>query len=138
MNNQAGSSIIFPPSTQVIKSEQLICVDVDDTLLLWNAPIFDQTNSMIPFENPYNGGTYMVAAHWPHITVVKQRLARGATIILWSASGFAWAKAAAEACGISGENLICASKPSFYIDDKPASAWMGEPMFMNPKDMWAR
>lgn len=123
----------------VIKSEQLICVDVDDSLLLWNSPArLSASKDAVDFSNPYTGMRHRVAVHMPHVLVVRQRLQRGATIVLWSASGWQWAEAAAIACNINGENLIIASKPSFYIDDKSAENWMGKPMYMDPDDLWAR
>lgn len=117
---------------QYLNTEQLICVDVDDSIILWNT---DRIKDNF-FKNPFTGQKHSVAIHKPHVRVIKQRLARGATVILWSASGPAWAKAAAFMCDIKGDNLIIAPKPIFHLDDKPAENWMGPRMYMDPDDQW--
>lgn len=110
-------------------TEQLIPVDCDGTLLLWDEPITPENEAdLVEFFDPYEGATKWVLPHKPHIKICKDRLARGAKLLIWSQSGYAWAAQTAKACGLDiyGDNVIVTSKPICIIDDLPASAWLSE------------
>lgn len=119
----------------VINSEQRIDSDIDETLLMWN----EKTNSTVQFRNPYTGGLVDVSVNSANLEVLKGRLARGATVVLHSASGYKWAAAAAVALGLDNNpNIIVMSKPVAYIDDKPCEKWMGDHIYLKPDDRYGR
>lgn len=115
---------------KTINSEQLICVDVDDTILLWQPVTPENQSNLVEFYDPYEKCKKWVLSHPAHIKIIKDRKARGATIILWSQSGYEWAVQAAKACGLLEYVDYCASKPVAIIDDKPASAWLQERIYL--------
>lgn len=116
---------------KIINSEQLICADVDDTVIIWSDPVtIENEANLVQFYDPYEKCTKWVLSHPAHIKIIKDRKARGATIILWSQSGYEWAVQAAKACGLLEHVDYCASKPVAIIDDKPASAWLQERIFL--------
>jgi len=121
---------------QEIKSEQIICVDIDSTLLLWDAPMLGA--SYVKFSDPYDGEQKWVAAHLAHIKILKDRKARGATILVWSQSGHAWAKAAIEALKLEPWVDFVASKPIAIIDDLPASEWLQERIYLSPTSQYGK
>ncbi len=121
---------------RTIASEQLICCDIDYTLLMWGSR--NKGSRSVRFKDPYEGTIKLVQVHEANLKIVIDRLSRGATILVWSASGHKWATAALAALGVSHRNIIIASKPIAYIDDKPASAWMGEQVFLPVDSTWGQ
>ena len=116
---------------KIIASEQILYVDVDYTLLIWSADL--QSGS--PFYDPYEEKFKKVKIHYPHLEIVKDRLKRGATIILHSQSGYEWAASAARCLGLDKEEkVIVMSKPIGYIDDKPCEKWMGDHINLDIND----
>ncbi len=111
---------------KIIENEQIICCDVDETLISWDTYATEQ---MI-VHDPYTNSKKYLRPHNAHIYLLKSRLERGATVILWSAGGYKWAEAVAKALSLTHERIIYMSKPIAYIDDKPANSWMGEHIYI--------
>lgn len=119
---------------QINKSEQVICVDIDNTLVL-HGPI-KKGQKTVSITNPYTKEQKIMRIHEPHLRVVTERLARGATLIVWSAGGYAWAEAVLKALNLTHKNIRVFSKSIAYIDDKVATKWMGEHINMDPEDTY--
>lgn len=118
---------------KIIESEQVICCDVDETLISWDTTMYNPVASALPLiivKDPYTNKELYLRPHNPHIYLLKARLERGATVILWSAGGYKWAEAVAKALSLTHERIIYMSKPIAYIDDKPANSWMGEHIYI--------
>jgi hydroxymethylpyrimidine pyrophosphatase-like HAD family hydrolase len=116
---------------RVIKSEQIICTDIDGTLIVWGNPKSDDT--IVTIKDPYFDEDVTLAVHRPNLRIFESRLARGATMIVWSANGYKWAAAVMKALGFSEhESIIVFSKPIAYIDDKKAEEFMGEHIYLSP------
>lgn len=112
----------------VIKNEQVIFFDVDDTLIVWDAKISDRH---IEVKSPYNTNEIdLVKPHPGHIKILKDRYARGSTIIVWSAGGYKWAEAVVKALGLSKYVSFIMSKPFMYVDDKEACEILGERLYL--------
>jgi hypothetical protein len=112
-----------------ISEEQVIGVDVDDTLVLHRAAKEGETT--VDVLDPYDGTTVRLVVHKPHIKLIEDRTARGCAIIVWSQSGPQWAKAVVDALGIKPA-LICA-KPFFVVDDLPINEWLNNRVYLNPE-----
>lgn len=91
-----------------IKSDKIIFVDVDDTLVLWS--------STSPTYTPHHG----------HILMLKKFKARGHKIVVWSAGGWEWANKIVNELGLELYVDIVMSKPAWFIDDLPSSVFMPE------------
>ena len=113
---------------KIIKSEQILAVDIDNTLLLWDE--HDSGNQSVVFTDPYTGETKQVKVHEAHLRIVKSRLSRGAVLLVWSSSGYRWVEAALFALQLEHPRVIVLSKPIAYIDDKPCAEWMGERIYL--------
>lgn len=121
---------------KVIKSENLIVFDVDETLVCYpgkkDGVKFPSDNILV--YDPYDGEYVARSAHKPHIKLLKNHKARGATILVWSQNGYEWAKAVVRALELDEFVDIIASKPRAYVDDLPSSEWMGPRIYMKPED----
>lgn len=117
-----------------IRTENLVPIDIDDTLICWG---LDHPN-MVDFVDPYYGNTLRVTPHEPNIKIMMNYIERGATILVWSRSGYKWAEAALKALGIDHPNIYVASKPFAYVDDKPCQDWMGERVCLPIDSPWGR
>jgi hypothetical protein len=112
----------------VIKNEQVIFCDVDDTLVMWQDP--SPSATMVTISDPYSLRMYELPINKGNLKVLKDRKKRGSTIILWSAGGWEWAKAVAVALDLQGHVDYCMSKPIGYIDDKKAEKILGEHIYI--------
>ena len=121
---------------QIVKSEQLVCFDVDDSLILHRKA--KKKDKVVCFTDPYDGSQHYVVVHEPHIKVLKDRKARGATVVVWSQSGWAWAESVVRALGISQYVDLIASKPILVVDDKPVEQWMGERLYLDPDSKYGK
>jgi predicted phosphatase len=112
----------------IIKSEQVICVDIDETLIMHKKA--KKKDLVVNFTDPYDGTLRYVVVHKPHVKILKDRKRRGATIIVWSQSGYQWAVAVVKALQLQDYVDFVASKPVAIIDDKPASDWLAERIYL--------
>lgn len=115
-----------------IENEQIIGFDVDDTLILYK-PIEDNDETVIVID-PYDGVERKFVVHRPHIKLMTDRQARGCQIIVWSQGGPQWAKAVVDALGIDG--VIIMAKPFMIVDDLPATAWLSNRTYIDPKSKY--
>lgn len=111
-----------------VKNEQVIFIDVDDTLIIWGK--IKRGQKAVAVTNPYDGHQEIVRAHLGHIKILKDRKARGAHIIVWSAGGYAWAGAVVKALGLEKYVDHVMSKPIMYIDDLEAKDILGERLYL--------
>lgn len=121
---------------KVIRSEQLLCVDVDDTLIMHKKA--KKGDTVVCFTDPYDGSQRYVVVHKPHVKILKDRKRRGATIVVWSQSGFQWAEAVVVALKLQAHVDFVASKPVAIMDDKPASDWLAERIYLNPDSLYGQ
>lgn len=118
----------------IIESEQIIPCDIDSTLLMWGHEM--SGGRYVWFTDPYEEIDKRVLVNTANLKVFEDRLVRGATILVWSASGYLWSKAAMNALNINHKNVVILGKPVGYIDDKPCQDWMGPRIFLAPDDKW--
>ena len=111
-----------------IENEQVIGFDCDDTLILHRNPIEgEQTVDVI---DPYDGITRTYVIHKPHVKLMKDRMARGCAILMWSQNGPKWAKAVAEALDLKPTLIL--AKPCMIVDDLPIQDWIGPRIYLKP------
>jgi len=117
---------------KIIKSESPFPVDVDDTLILYE-PIAGQEEDYILVKDPYEEDTNIrVWPHKAHIKLLKDKKSRRSKIIVWSQSGFEWAAAVVKALELEAYVDFVMTKPHAYMDDLPATEWMGARVYLPP------
>lgn len=113
---------------QVFETDQVVCCDVDDTLVMWN---LDDKSKDISIPDPYSPGvSNFVTPHLAHIQLLRKFKERGFTIIVWSAGGFKWAHNVVNALEIEPFVDLVMSKPCRYIDDLACKEWMGPRIYI--------
>ncbi len=105
---EPSSSKVNQP--QLIENEDIVCFDVDDTLILWNRPDSD----LVVGDSSYK-------IHKKHIQSMKRFHSRGQFVIVWSKGGAKWAKKAVKLLGIEKYVNLVMAKPSWCFDDQPLS-----------------
>jgi predicted phosphatase len=113
----------------VIQPDRVVVVDVDDTLVCWDISQFDEVQQ-VTIEH-VNGPVQLVP-HQKNINTLIKFWKLGYTMIVWSASGRAWAQAVVTQLGLEQYVHTVMSKPMYYFDDKPAESWIGPRVYRNP------
>lgn len=107
---------------KVINDDCIWCVDIDDTLLLWDE--CRSTNSTVEFTEPHSKDKIIVAINENNIRLMKEKKSRGATVILWSQGGYEYAESVAKALCLEEYVDFIMTKPVGLIDDLEANHWM--------------
>ena len=105
---------------KVYESENIVCFDVDDTLVIWNVPPGEEGNTRV-FDN--FGFKEKLLPHRAHIKLLKQFKARGQFVIVWSQGGHQWASEVVKYLELTEYVDLIMAKPKWIVDDLPASAW---------------
>lgn len=101
-----------------IENDLIVVCDVDDTILMWNnVKWWEPDNDLLEITDPTDSSTVWLKPHKAHINLLKKYKAQGYTIIVWSAGGYRWARAAVNALGLDKIVDYRMSKPLKYIDD---------------------
>lgn len=101
-----------------IENDLIVVCDVDDTILLWNnVKWWEPGEDLLEITDPTDSSTVWLKPHTAHINLLKKYKAQGYTIIIWSAGGYRWARAATKALGLDKIADLRMSKPLKYIDD---------------------
>jgi FMN phosphatase YigB (HAD superfamily) len=103
-----------------VEGDRTLYVDCDDTLVLWN--ISDYPDSPRIKINLYHEDTVLVP-HQKNINLLIKFRKLGYKIIVWSQSGADWAEAVVNQLLLSDYVDLVITKPTYYLDDLPASAW---------------
>lgn len=119
----------------VNEKENIVCYDVDDTLVMWD-DLFDRphNNSMgaeaQPFVDPYDNSTNYLFPHRKHIGLLKKHAGRGCMVVVWSAAGVKWAESVIKALGLEQYVDVVTTKPSKYVDDLPGNEILGTRIYL--------
>lgn len=103
-----------------ILGERVLAVDVDDTLVLWNAS--SAPGSSQEFFSPENR-VVTLHQHTKNINLVEKFYKLGYTILVWSGSGVDWAETVCTQLGIDYMVTNYMTKPGFMLDDQPVKNW---------------
>lgn len=96
----------------VNRNDQIVEVDVDGTLVLWNHPHPNTSINGVPCR-----------IHTKHVEAIKQFHARGQYVIVWSDGGHEWASFVVHFLNLQTYVDEVRSKSKWHFDDKPQSEW---------------
>lgn len=103
---------------KVIKAEDVVTFDVDNTIALWDHNHNIPHEGAIEIKNPYSGEIVYLRPHKVHIRIMKEYKGRGFTNIVWSAGGTKWSEAVVKAFGLEEYVDYVMTKPNRHFDDK--------------------
>lgn len=114
---------------RIIKNERIIPYDIDGTLIYYGenkggptADIYDAvTNSFIT-----------VNVNWPMVRLFHEEYSRGGQMLVWSRSGWKWAKHVILALQLDICDPIIMSKPLVYFDDSNVDTWLKDRVYLEP------
>lgn len=128
------NSALAKAKPRLLGSEDVICVDVDDTLIMWYIDDVADKKDLITIEDPYIPGHYeTLAVHHRHVSLVKRLKAQGNAIVVWSYGGEKWAQTIVEALGLSEHVDFIMPKPAEYVDDTPMAEWQPKRIYLHKK-----
>lgn len=117
-----------------IKKENVVWIDVDDTLVMWpdnpfqpqfkdsSAPVKAIDPTYMPFDN--YGETVYLKPHDKNIQLLKSYKERGYLVIVHSANGYQWANEVVSKLLLRQYIDFVMTKAMKYVDDLPAHEWM--------------
>lgn len=106
---------------RIVKSDNIVCFDVDDTLLMWE---YDNDLLFHSKARPINVNGCTVLAHDTHIRKLKEFKAKGHYVIVWSQGGYEWAAEAVKLLRLEAYVDLVICKPKWYVDDNDANNFM--------------
>lgn len=99
---------------KVIKSDNVIYFDIDNTLVMWNSPL-EVRNKAVKFDN-YGWNEHLVP-NYKMIDSLKRNSEKGAYIVVWSQNGYKWALEVVRQLGLTSFVDMVQSKPNLIFDD---------------------
>lgn len=113
-----------------IKNENVVCFDVDDTLVTTDPAI---THGCLA--NVYDAITkkyITVRVLEANVRLLREEKRKGFFIVVWSRSGNEWASNVVKALDLEKEVDLTMSKPLVYIDDRDVSEWLPYRVWLPP------
>ncbi len=122
---------------KIVKSERVTPFDVDCCLIYPNA----EGNEDMPGVMIYDAvdQKYLHLKYNPNmVRLLREEHERGSYIIVWSRSGWKWAKNAVIALGLETYVDRVMSKPIVYFDDTEIQDWLKDRVYIAPSTVYKR
>lgn len=120
----------------VTKNENIRPVDVDGCLI-YNLPNDGEIHHAIDIVDPLDTSKRIrQGVNYNMVRLLKEEYQRGGHIIVWSRSGWEWARNVVLALGIEKYVHEVKSKPLAYFDDTPVKKWMKDRVFIGPHEKY--
>lgn len=116
-----------------LKTQHMVYIDVDDTLVMWNKneSFPRDTEGVVEFSDPYREGISLyLKPHRKHLELMHTWKKRGYGIVVWSAGGAPWAKEVVETLKLEHLVDVILTKPEKYVDDLQANAILGTRVYI--------
>ena len=118
---------------KLIEGENLVCCDVDDTLVMWTDKFRQPHEGAKKFHDPYDDSANYLTPHRKHIELLKKYKGRGVTVVVWSAAGCKWAESVVKTLGLVEFVDLIMTKPNKIIDDLPVEAIFSTRIYLENK-----
>lgn len=112
---------------QVLEYDFVASFDVDQTLIDWNS-------GMNNISITHNGITRQGRVMQKHVDRIKMHKFWGNGVIVWSKSGYSFAREVVKALQLEDYVDFVSAKTSWYYDDKKCEEFMGEHRFLYPDE----
>ena len=111
---------------KTIKSNKIVCFDVDDTLVSDVTESFSHSDIQV-MEIKCGNQITLVKPIKENIAALKRHKRQGQIIVVWSAAGYKWASSVVKSLNLTDYVDYAMSKPNWYYDDMPCEKWMRNP-----------
>jgi len=121
----------------VTKYENVRPIDVDGCLIYC---VKDKTKPYVPVDviDPVTKRYIRQGVNTNMVRLLREEHHRGGYIIVWSRSGWEWARNVVQALGLEKYVHEVKSKPIAYFDDTPVKKWMTDRVYIGPDEMYKR
>ena len=109
----------------VLKANQTIYFDVDNTLIIWNTNTLDDPSGVV-YVKSMTGHMTAVRPNRHTIQHLIDHKKAGSTIVCWSAAGWEHSYETVRALELENYVDVVAAKPTFFYDDLKAEEFMPE------------
>jgi|SRR5665213_730286 len=113
---------------KVCTNENVRPFDIDGCLIV----SADQSSLKANVLDPVTGKTIKVGVNRAMVRLLKEEFQRGSFILVWSRSGYQWAKNVVIALELEQYVGQVMSKPIVYFDDTPVKKWLKDRVFIGP------
>lgn len=103
---------------KLIKNENVVGCDVDDTLVIWSKDHKKPGKGKMLFIDPYTKEKLYLTPHNPHIRLLKQYKGRGFAIVVHSAAGYMWVEEVVNRLKLDDIVDLGMAKFCKHMDDK--------------------
>lgn len=113
----------------VLESDLVICVDVDDTLVSWK-PIGPETpphESCETIDIEFNGANKSYWLFSDNVRSLEAHFHKGHRVVVWSGSGHAWAATVVRTLRLERFVDLVMAKPKWLLDDMKPQDFMPTP-----------
>jgi hypothetical protein len=113
-----------------LEGDRTLYVDCDDTLVAWNISEYPDLPRL---QVTCFGYTSELVPNQKNINLVVKFAKLGYKVVVWSQSGSEWAETIGRAVCIDDYVSLYISKPSWYLDDLPATDWLNRRIWRAPE-----
>lgn len=122
---------------KIVKNENIRPFDCDSTLIYPNSPENESLPTTLVFD-PVEEHYISLRFNPNMVRLLKEEHQRGSYIIVWSRSGWEWARNVAIALDLQPYIHRVMSKPIAYFDDQPVETWMKDRVYIAPDVVYKR
>lgn len=116
----------------VITIENIRPFDIDRCMIKeYEGDIGDNSNPTVEVEDPLTGSFIEVMVNKAMVRLLKEEKHRGGYILVWSRSGWEWARNVIQALELEKYVDQIMSKPVVYFDDTPIQDWLKDRVFLD-------
>lgn len=113
----------------IIDIDDIRPFDVDGTLIVDK----DKSTDIVRVYDPLTKKNITFGINKAMVRLLKEEHHRGNAVIVWSRSGYEWAKNVVIALGLEKYVNTVMSKPLVYFDDMPVKKWLKDRVFIGPE-----
>lgn len=113
---------------KTITNENIRPFDVDGCLIVSTR----ESKYMVCVADPVTNKFIKVGVNSAMVRLLLEEKQRGSFIIVWSRSGYQWAKNVINALDLETSVDLIMSKPIVYFDDTPVKKWLKDRVFIGP------
>lgn len=113
---------------KVVQNENVRPFDCDGCLIVRHT----ESDLKADIRDPVTGGTIRVGVNRAMVRLLQEERQRGSFVVVWSRSGWEWARNIVNALGLQADVDLVMSKPIAYFDDTPVEEWMKDRVFIGP------